>query len=120
MDFNLKSPDEPGYNEDPFVDDPLEVFLEEIHTLMTSNAGDRWNLPRWGLSLEHRVYENRISSESLKNRIRGAIQEFVSPSQGFTWEIDTFYVTGEVREIVVVDFSVVVNSQVKKIRYAIN
>lgn len=104
-DFVIRYKSHPKYQSDRIIeDDEIEVIIQKLEMILFTNKGEVLGDVNFGVSLEYYLWQTRVTSSSLKNKIEEQISLYIPElnSLGYDLTVDLF--EGTVRDILYLNF----------------
>lgn len=105
-DFNARSKEENIYVDDPEIRNPLELFLQEVDILFSTEKMSVLGKRDFGLSLEHMLWSTTFNSPYIESVIRQSIEENCYMASEFSWKVTVDLIKGSNRDIGVIDIHI--------------
>lgn len=99
MDFNIRSKDEQLYTEDPEVIGLLELFLQEIDILFTTEPGTIYGQRDVGIAFERLLWQTKFRPSYLESIVTQGIKKDCYTNEEFKWKVDVELVKGNTQDI---------------------
>lgn len=104
-DLVIRYPGHPKYQEGRIVeDDEIEAIVQKLEMILFTNKGEVLGDIEIGCNLEYYLWQTRITSGNLKNKVEEQIRTYIPEllSIGYTFDVRLF--EGTVRDILYLDF----------------
>ena len=74
IDFYIKSPNHPKFNDTSLIEDDLiRVIIQKYEMIILTNKGDVFGDPNFGASLEELLNQTKVSDRYVKDEINNQI-----------------------------------------------
>jgi len=104
-DLVIRYPGHPRYEADRIVeDDEIEVIVQKLEMILFTNKGEVLGDINMGVNLEYYLWQTRISTGNLKNKIQEQISEYIPELEVMGYTFDLYLYEGTVRDILYLDF----------------
>lgn len=102
MDFNARSIDEQLYIDNPVIDTMLELFLQEIDILFSTEKGSIFGNREWGLNIESFLWQTTFDAMYIQNVIKNEINNNCYTATEFQYSVNVELVKGSSKDIGVI------------------
>ena len=105
IDIYLRIPTDPNYDPTQIDgDDQFQQFLQLIEMLLTTKKGEVLGNPELGCNLEQFLWNDQISSSTIKTEIMTQILSYGSDyGNRIQYDVDVNFVTGPISDSILVD-----------------
>jgi phage baseplate assembly protein W len=105
IDIYLRIPTDPNYDPTQIDgDDEFQQFLQLIEMLLTTKKGEVLGNPELGCNLEQFLWNDQISSSSVKTEIMTQILSYGSDyGYRISYDIDVNFIAGPITDSILVD-----------------
>ena len=111
IDIYLRIPTDPNYDPTQIDgDDRFQQFLQLIEMLLTTKKGEVLGNPSLGCNLEQFLWNDQISSSSIKSEIMTQILTYGGDyGNAIPYDVDVNFIAGQITDSILVD--VYINEQ---------
>jgi len=102
-DFNIRTANEALFVADPEIRSALDLFLQEIDILLSTEKGTIFGKRDLGFNIESLLWKTDFSAGYIESLIKGEITKNCLTAQDFTWSVKVSIVNGTSKDIGVVD-----------------
>ena len=105
VDVYLRLPNDPNYVASYVeVEDDVSNFVQQIEMILTTRPGEILGFPDFGVNLEGYLWNNYITSGTIKNDIQSQIRRYCPNFQSIIpYEITVNFVAGEIIDGIIID-----------------
>ena len=105
IDIYLRIPTDPNYDPTQIDgDDEFQQFLQLIEMLLTTKRGEVLGNPGLGCNLEQFLWNEQVSSSSVKSEIMTQILDYGSDyGRSISYDIDVNFIAGPITDSILVD-----------------
>ena len=105
IDIYLRIPTDPNYDPTQIDgDDEFQQFLQLIEMLLTTKRGEVLGNPGLGCNLEQFLWNEQVSSSSVKSEIMTQILDYGSDyGRRISYDIDVNFIAGPITDSILVD-----------------
>jgi len=102
-----RNPEDPNYMDGQLtMDDPLEMFKQQIENCLFTTKTMVMGTTDFGASLEDYVWTFRTSEDALANVVNLQIQNYCTMAKYFTYSVNVKFYHGTVRDICHIDVNI--------------
>lgn len=109
IDFYIKSPNHPKFNDTTLIEDDLiRVIIQKYEMIILTNKGDVFGDPNFGASLEELLNQTKVSDRFVKDEINNQIYEYIPEISSVNYELDVKFIkdVSMIYEIMLVRFKI--------------
>ena len=108
VDIYLRLPNDPNYVSNFVeVEEDISNFVQRIEMILTTKPGEVLGSPDFGVNLEGYLWNNYITSGSIKNEIISQIRKYCVYDQlRIPFSIDVNFVQGDIVDGIIIDIIV--------------
>ena len=104
-DLVIRYPGHPKYEEDRIVeDDEIEVIVQKLEMILFTNKGEVLGDVNIGANLEYYLWQTRITTGNLKNKIQEQIVTYIPELINLGYTLDLILYEGTLRDILYLNF----------------
>ncbi len=102
-DFNIRQKNEAQYSDAPVITNELELFLQEIDVLFSTDEFEVLGNEGLGMSLEKFLGKWGLGNNQIKSFVIKKIQENCYMNEVFNWSVDVAFQQGQISDIMLLD-----------------
>lgn len=107
VDIYFKLPSDPVYDSNGIEENSdLEIFLQQLDMIMTTQKGSVLGDPEFGLSLDSYLWTLQGGSSTVKQEIQQQITKYTDLEDPIDYDIDVNFIAGEIWETILIDVTV--------------
>lgn len=106
MDFNCRSIDEQLYVNSPEITFMLDIFLQEIDVIFSTEKSTVFGHRAFGINIEHLLWSTSFNSEYLSSMIKQEIQRSSVAATNFRYDVNVSLMKGVSRDIGVIELHI--------------
>lgn len=99
MDFNARKESENLYTEDPEILGSLELFLQEIDVIFSTEPGSVYGQRAVGIPFEELLWKTNFRPSYLESIVEQAIKKYCYMNEEFKWNCDVQLAKGSTKDI---------------------
>jgi len=104
-DLVIRYPGHPKYEENRIVeDDDIEVIVQKLEMILFTNKGEVLGDVNIGANLEYYLWQTRITTGNLKNKIQEQISIYIPELINLGYTLDLILYEGTLRDILYLNF----------------
>lgn len=104
-DLVIRYPGHPKYEEDRIVeDDEIEAIVQKLEMILFTNKGEVLGDVNIGANLEYYLWQTRITTGNLKNKIQEQIVTYIPELINLGYTLDLILYEGTLRDILYLNF----------------
>jgi hypothetical protein len=105
LDFNIRSNSElsesvVNYSAEPIITDRLQLFLQELDVLFSTDKYECLSYPEIDNNIESLIWKTKLSADSVKSALTTAISTNCMMSEYFNYSMQVKLYKGALRDIV--------------------
>lgn len=107
VDIYFKLPSDKVF--DPFAveeESALEIFLQQVDMILTTEKGSVLGDPEFGLNLDQYLWTFSGGSGSIRQEIEQQIANYISLEDPIDYQIDVSFIAGEIYDTILIDILV--------------
>jgi len=95
----------PKYQDDRIIeDDEIEVIVQKLEMILFTNKGEVLGDNEIGANLEYYLWQTRVTSSSLKNKVEEQISMYIPELISLGYSLEVVLYEGVVRDILFLNF----------------
>lgn len=105
VDVYLRLPNDPNYVASYVeVEDNVSNFVQQVEMILTTKPGEVLGFPDFGVNLDGYLWNNYVTSGTIKNDIRSQIRKYCPNYQAIIpYDISVQFVRGEIVDGIIID-----------------
>lgn len=105
VDVYLRLPNDPNYVASYVeVEDDVSNFVQQIEMILTTKPGEVLGFPDFGVNLDGYLWNNYVTSGTIKNDIQSQIRKYCPTHQlRIPYDISVNFVQGEIVDGIIID-----------------
>lgn len=104
-DFVIRYDGHPKYQSDRIIeDDEIEVIVQKLEMILFTNKGEVLGDVELGVNLEYYLWQTRVTSGNLKNKVEEQISEYIPELSSLGYDLDVVLYEGTLRDILYLNF----------------
>lgn len=106
MDFNIRKHTEILYKDTPVITSSLDLFLQEIDLVLSTDNGTVMSDRNFGLNIETLLWKTTYNEKAIESLIRDQIKTNCLNGNSFNWDIKFSVSKGTNRDIGVLEVDI--------------
>lgn len=94
-----------GVDDEPIIDTPFELFLQEIELALTLYANEIWGVTDT-INLKRYVFNKYVSVTQIRNEIKAFIDKHAAHAGVYQYNVSVELILGELSDMLYIAFSV--------------
>lgn len=104
-DFVIRFDGHPKYEPDRIIeDDEIQVIVQKLEMILFTNKGEVLGDINIGVNLEYYLWQTRITTQNLKNRIQEQVAAYIPELSRIGYTLNLRLFEGVFRDILYLDF----------------
>lgn len=120
QDFNIRHTDESLYTDDPIVATDIDLFIQELDVLFSTERFDVLSTPEMWSEVDSLLWTTRFNAEQISSKLTELVKIYCLANELFDWSITAELSRGKTRDIGVITVLIKSfndNADPRRIRY---